>query len=60
MMMSSGVAHPLLPSDLQRLYVAEGYWEQKTLAEPCPKCGFNFPVAKETANSTVVFKDVMP
>jgi acyl-coenzyme A synthetase/AMP-(fatty) acid ligase len=33
MMMSSGVAHPLLPSDLQRLYVAEGYWEQKTLAE---------------------------
>ena len=24
-----------------------------------PKCGFNFPVAQETANSTVVFKDVM-
>ena len=27
--------------------------EQKVLAEPCPTCGFNFPVAKETANSTV-------
>ena len=33
--------------------------EQKTLSEPCPKCGFNFPVAKETDNSTAVFKDVM-
>ena len=33
--------------------------EQKTLAEPCPKCGFNFPVAEETANSTAVFKDIM-
>jgi hypothetical protein len=29
------------------------------LAEPCPKCGFNFPVAQETANSTAVFKDVI-
>ena len=33
--------------------------EQKTLAEPCPNCGFNFPVAQETANSTAVFKDVI-
>ena len=33
--------------------------EQKTLGEPCPKCGFNFPVAKETANSTSVFKDII-
>jgi heme-degrading monooxygenase HmoA len=33
--------------------------EQKTLGEPCPKCGFNFPVAQETANSTSVFKDAM-
>ncbi len=33
--------------------------EQKTLAEPCPKCGFHFPVAQETANSTAVFKDVI-
>jgi heme-degrading monooxygenase HmoA len=33
--------------------------EQKTLAEPCPKCGFNFPVAQETPTSTSVFKDVI-
>lgn len=32
--------------------------EQKTLAEPCPKCQFNFPVMPETRNSTAVFKDV--
>ena len=32
--------------------------EQKTLAEPCPNCGFNFPMAKETTNSTAVFKDI--
>jgi len=32
--------------------------EQKTLAEPCPNCGFNFPVAQETPNSTAVFKDI--
>jgi endogenous inhibitor of DNA gyrase (YacG/DUF329 family) len=33
--------------------------EQKVLGEPCPKCGFNFPVAKETENSTAVFKDII-
>ncbi len=33
--------------------------EQKVLAEPCPKCGFNFPVAKESENSTAVFKDII-
>ena len=33
--------------------------EQKTLAEPCPKCGFNFPVAQEQPTSTSVFKDVI-
>ena len=33
--------------------------EQKTLSEPCPNCGFNFPVAQETPNSTAVFKDLI-
>jgi hypothetical protein len=33
--------------------------EQKVLGEPCPKCGFNFPVAKETESSTSVFKDII-
>lgn len=32
--------------------------EQKTLAEPCPKCGFHFPVMPETPSSTAVFKDL--
>jgi heme-degrading monooxygenase HmoA len=32
--------------------------ELKTLAEPCPECGFNFPQPEMTANSTAVFKDV--
>jgi heme-degrading monooxygenase HmoA len=32
--------------------------EQKTLAEPCPKCGFRFPVMKETEDSFAVFKDL--
>ncbi len=32
--------------------------EQKTLAEPCPQCGFHFPVMHETNSSTAVFKDV--
>jgi ribosomal protein S27AE len=32
--------------------------ELKTLAEPCPKCGFIFPVAETTTNSTTVAKDV--
>jgi endogenous inhibitor of DNA gyrase (YacG/DUF329 family) len=33
--------------------------EQKVLGEPCPECGFNFPVAKETVTSTSVFKDII-
>jgi len=33
--------------------------ELKTLGEPCPKCGFIFPVAETTANSTTVAKDVI-
>jgi heme-degrading monooxygenase HmoA len=33
--------------------------EQKVLAEPCPKCGFHFPVMAETPDSTAVFKDVV-
>jgi endogenous inhibitor of DNA gyrase (YacG/DUF329 family) len=33
-------------------------YEQKTLAEPCPTCGFHFPVAFETPTSTSVFKDL--
>jgi ribosomal protein S27AE len=32
--------------------------EMKTLGEPCPKCGFNFPLPVETPTSTAVFKDV--
>ena len=32
--------------------------EQAALAEPCPKCGYIFPVMAETANSTAVFKDL--
>jgi heme-degrading monooxygenase HmoA len=32
--------------------------EQKVLGEPCPDCGFHFPVMHETATSTAVFKDV--
>ena len=34
--------------------------EQAVLAEPCPKCGFQFPVMPETEDSTAVFKDVSP
>jgi hypothetical protein len=33
-------------------------YEQKTLAEPCPQCGFHFPVAAETPTSTSVCKDL--
>ena len=33
--------------------------EQQVLAEPCPKCGFHFPVMPETDDSTAVFKDVV-
>lgn len=32
--------------------------EQRVLREPCPNCGFVFPVATETEPSTAVFKDV--
>ena len=32
--------------------------EQGTLAEPCPKCGYVFPVMPETSSSTAVFKDL--
>jgi heme-degrading monooxygenase HmoA len=33
-------------------------YEQRALAELCPKCGFHFPVMAETADSTAVFRDV--
>ena len=33
--------------------------EQAVLAEPCPQCGFHFPVLGETVNSTAVFKDLV-
>lgn len=32
--------------------------EQKVLAQPCPQCGFKFPMMPETTDSTAVFKDV--
>jgi hypothetical protein len=32
--------------------------EQRALAEPCPKCGFHFPVMPETSASTAVFRDL--
>jgi heme-degrading monooxygenase HmoA len=31
--------------------------EQKRLHEPCPKCGFHFPVLPECSDSTAVFND---
>jgi len=31
--------------------------EQAVLAEPCPKCGYHFPMMPETPESTAVFKD---
>lgn len=31
--------------------------EQATLAVPCPKCGFHFPMMPETPSSMAVFKD---
>ena len=34
--------------------------EQARLAQPCPQCGFHFPVMPETPDSFAVFKDVMP
>lgn len=33
--------------------------EQAALAEPCQKCGFDFPIMPETADSTAVFKDLV-
>ena len=33
--------------------------EQKTLAEPCPKCNFTFPVMSPTPSSFAVFKDIV-
>jgi heme-degrading monooxygenase HmoA len=32
--------------------------EQAVLRQPCRKCGYNFPVMKNTDNSTALFKDV--
>jgi heme-degrading monooxygenase HmoA len=32
--------------------------EQAVLAEPCPQCGFNFPMLGTTPTSFAVFKDV--
>jgi heme-degrading monooxygenase HmoA len=32
--------------------------EQKTLAQPCPQCGFHFPTMNETPDSFAVFKDL--
>jgi hypothetical protein len=34
--------------------------EQAVLAEPCPQCGFHFPVLGETVTSSAVFKDLVP
>ena len=34
--------------------------EQARLAQPCPQCGFHFPVMQETPDSFAVFKDVTP
>lgn len=34
--------------------------EQAVLHEPCPQCGFHFPVLEETPSSFAVFKDVPP
>ena len=33
--------------------------EQAVLAQPCEKCGFQFPMMHETTDSTAVFQDVM-
>ena len=32
--------------------------EQAVLAEPCPKCGYDFPIMPETRYSMAVFKEV--
>ena len=31
--------------------------EQQVLAQPCPQCGYQFPVMAETPSSFAVFKD---
>jgi hypothetical protein len=31
--------------------------EQQVLAQPCPQCGYHFPVMPETPSSFAVFKD---
>jgi heme-degrading monooxygenase HmoA len=32
--------------------------ERRVLAEPCPQCGFHFPIMPETGSSFAVFKEV--
>jgi heme-degrading monooxygenase HmoA len=32
--------------------------EQRALAQPCPQCGFHFPIMPETTGSTAVFRDL--
>lgn len=34
--------------------------ERAVLDEPCPKCGYHFPVTPEYSDSTAVFKDTQP
>jgi len=34
--------------------------EQAVLVEPCPKCGYHFPVMAATPESSAVFKDAPP
>ena len=34
--------------------------EQAVLAEPCPKCGYHFPIMAATRESSAVFKDAAP
>jgi len=33
--------------------------EQQALAEPCPQCGFHFPMMGEMSDSSAVFKDAL-
>jgi len=43
-------------------HISDGVYElekeQAALAQPCPKCGFHFPIMPETSGSTAVFKDI--
>jgi hypothetical protein len=34
--------------------------ELAVLAEPCPKCGYHFPVMAATRESSAIFKDAAP